>query len=140
MTDKLIESLKLLLINSMDPKTIRPTDPVDANIEQSEVSVNQIDYIKDASDPSFRILDLNETLRFNIDSLNYIYFLEQIGLLSAKHREKLFNHLQEIEHETITCNDIKWCLLSLIAPSITKEQQIFLDFVLANTKETRQLQ
>lgn len=139
MTDNLMESLKRLLINNIEPKETYALDPTDTNIEH-EPTLNKIKYIKNASNISFRILNVDETLRFNVEGLNYIYFLEQIGLLTSRHRDDLFNQLQELEHETITCNDIKWCLLSLIAPNITKEQQIFLDFVLANTKETRQLQ
>lgn len=138
MKDSLLESLKRLLINSIDPKNSIDMQSSTDNIQQHESISHQTKHIKKASSKSIRVLNIDELLRFDEDSLNYIYFLKQIGLLSSQHRECLLNQLLDLEQENITCNDIKWCLLSLIAPDITKEQQIFLDFVLeqkANTSE-----
>lgn len=134
MKDNLLDALKQLLINSVDQQHIEQLISEDSLQEEQSLEINNI---RNASNQSFRVLDWSEKDRFSEESLKYLYFLEQIGILSYKNREQLLEQLLATDTDTITPSEIKWAILGLLDDVLSIEEQTFLDFVLSKETNSR---
>ena len=134
MKDNLLDALKQLLINSVDQQHIEQLISKDSLQEEQSLEIKNI---RNASNQSFRVLDWSEKDRFSEESLKYLYFLEQIGILSYKNREQLLEQLLATDTDTITPSEIKWAILGLLDDVLSIEEQTFLDYVLSKETNSR---
>jgi len=124
-----LNSLKELLVNTIDPDSINKfSDIQDLQNDDNSETV----YVRHASEHTFRVLDWLEKDRFTSESLTYLSYLEQIGIINSQNREDLLENLLRAESNTIIRpNEIRWAILGMLDVNLTFEQQTFLDFVLS---------
>ena len=134
MKNSLLEALKELLVNALEPHQAQAIIDDKVLIETDDAQVAPI-RVGSASAHSFRILNGFEQHRFSQEALWPLLHIEQIGFLSPDMREQLLDELLTSEVEVITHNDVKWALLNLTYNVTSAEQRLFLDFVLSQESQ-----
>lgn len=128
MKDNLLEALKQLLIDSVDPSKLgQISESEDWLVEQEN---NHAIYVNQASSNSIRVLDWLERERLSDEAIRFIWFLEQIKVLNKANKEQLIENLLSTDSELITRNEVKWAVLGMLEPAMNTDQQTFINFVL----------
>ncbi len=126
MKDSLLDDLKKLLIDSVDTKTPieAPDEQSDEAYEFEEVNVNS------PSEHSFRIYNLDECDKIDVDCRNFLLNIEKMNLITVKQREYILDKLMQSDANHVNMDEVRWTVLNALDDDLNEERLLFLDYVL----------
>ncbi|GAB6141422.1 DUF494 family protein [Methylosoma difficile] len=71
--------------------------------------------------PAFRIFCSQEIAKLDLESRNFIMFLEQGGILSSANREIVIDRAMALENEEISLEKLKWIVLMVLLSQPNEE-------------------
>lgn len=109
-------------IDTLPDSDIVRTELLEAGFEQIEVnkafdwleSLSLQRAINHSATPAFRIFCRQEKDRLDLESRNFLMFLENCGILNAANREIVIDRAMALENEELSMEKLKWIVLMVL--------------------------
>jgi len=129
MKENIFDVLMYLFENYMEDEieilpdsSVVKTELLEAGFEQPEVN-KAFDWLESLSlqhaiqpsiTPTFRIFCPEEKAKLNLESINFIMFLEHKGILNPANREIVIDRAMALDNEEISMEKLKWIVLMIL--------------------------